>query len=712
MTLTTEQPERPSLFHGLLSLIVPGLGQIFAGFPVRGLSMLAAVIVLGFLSVWTIAQRARFPEFDTSLKIFLVLLVQAMALLGFLIALRYLLRRFVIKDFSSQAFTQVGLVIFYLVAVLLVQDSFLALAGSEDELQLVYGRLGVLAAAALAGFWFWQAADAAWLGARRRRPQTVTGILIASLLIFILGWNITQIDLPRAVSEYRDTQVILSRILWPWEAAFAYEAETIDVTARVQAPCPAGEEGPPVNVPTPGQPSIVVTPTCGELSQRSLTGDFTLGTELTIVGSGFLPGAEVRILWKNPIGNPFTPRGVGETDILVGPDGGFTTQLNIPEAVIPDTASGAQIHTLIVRQESAEVFTGGLSREMELALVGMLETIMLGLMATFFGIIFAIPFSFLAARNLMAPITTTLSGVVGGLLVAIIAIWLASQATSQVSALVGGLERAPLQVAMIGLVLVTGLGSIGWRAGSRGMELLGERTPDIFSRLVAALLLGLLGAACGYLLGIAFSRGILSIAYPAPVVAILEPRYALGGAILLGLLGFIFAFRKGVSGEIHIGLIVYGVVRTVLNIVRSIEPLIWAIVGIIWIGPGPFAGAIALTVHTIASLGKLYSEAIESIEPGPIEAITATGANRLQTIMYAVLPQVLPPFISFTIYRWDINVRLSTIIGLVGGGGIGFLLIQWIRQFQYESAGIAVWLITITVAVLDYVSSAIRERFV
>ena len=149
-----------------------------------------------------------------------------------------------------------------------------------------------------------------------------------------------------------------------------------------------------------------------------------------------------------------------------------------------------------------------------------------------------------------------------------------------------------------------------------------------------------------------------------------------------------------------------------MNVVRSIEPLIWAIVGVIWVGLGPFAGTIALTLHTIAALGKLYSESIESIENGPIEAIQATGANRLQTIIYAVIPQVLPPFISFTIYRWDINVRLSTIIGLVGGGGIGFLLIQWIRQFQYENAGIAVWLITITVASLDYISSSIRQKFV
>jgi phosphonate transport system permease protein len=80
--------------------------------------------------------------------------------------------------------------------------------------------------------------------------------------------------------------------------------------------------------------------------------------------------------------------------------------------------------------------------------------------------------------------------------------------------------------------------------------------------------------------------------------------------------------------------------------------------------------------------------------------------------VYAVVPQILPPYISFTIYRWDINIRMSTIIGLVGGGGIGFLLIQWIRLYDYQSAGIAIWLITITVATLDYVSSAIRERFV
>jgi phosphonate transport system permease protein len=149
-----------------------------------------------------------------------------------------------------------------------------------------------------------------------------------------------------------------------------------------------------------------------------------------------------------------------------------------------------------------------------------------------------------------------------------------------------------------------------------------------------------------------------------------------------------------------------------LNIIRSIEPLIWAIIFVIIVGLGPFAGIMALTVHSIAALGKLYSESIESIDPGPIEAIQATGANWLQVVVFAVVPQIVPPFVSFTIYRWDINIRMSTIIGFVGGGGIGFLLSQWIRLLEYRAAGIAVWFIAITVAILDFVSSEVRQRFV
>ena len=171
------------------------------------------------------------------------------------------------------------------------------------------------------------------------------------------------------------------------------------------------------------------------------------------------------------------------------------------------------------------------------------------------------------------------------------------------------------------------------------------------------------------------------------------------------------AARNLMSGS-KVTMVVYYMTRTVMNIIRSIEPLIWAIIAVIVVGLGPFAGILALTLHSIASLAKLYSEAIESIDAGPIEAIQATGANWYQVVMYAVVPQVIPPFVSFTIYRWDINIRMSTIIGFVGGGGIGFLLSQWIRLLDYRAAGIAVWFIAITVAILDYVSAEIRAKFV
>ena len=189
-------------------------------------------------------------------------------------------------------------------------------------------------------------------------------------------------------------------------------------------------------------------------------------------------------------------------------------------------------------------------------------------------------------------------------------------------------------------------------------------------------------------------------------------------ALMATTLGVIFAVpisflaARNLMARNPLGTVIYYLVRLVMNILRAIEPLIWAIIFVVWVGIGPFAGTLALFLHTVAALGKLYSEAVESIDPGPIEAITATGANRLQTIVFAVIPQVVPPFIAFTIYRWDINVRMSTVIGFVGGGGIGFLLIQWINLFQYRQAAVAVWAIAIVVAVMDYVSAIVRERVV
>jgi phosphonate ABC transporter permease subunit PhnE len=184
--------------------------------------------------------------------------------------------------------------------------------------------------------------------------------------------------------------------------------------------------------------------------------------------------------------------------------------------------------------------------------------------------------------------------------------------------------------------------------------------------------------------------------------------FAMGiGAVFGGFAGGL----GGVRGTFPFGSAIYNTTRTILNTLRSIEPLIMGLVFVIWVGIGPFAGVLALALHSIASLGKLYSEQIESIDAGPIEALQSTGANRLQTIMYAVVPQIIPPYIAFTMYRWDINVRMSTIIGFVGGGGVGFLLQQQINLLQYRNAGVAVLAIAIVVSILDYASAAIRERY-
>jgi len=173
-----------------------------------------------------------------------------------------------------------------------------------------------------------------------------------------------------------------------------------------------------------------------------------------------------------------------------------------------------------------------------------------------------------------------------------------------------------------------------------------------------------------------------------------------------------FLAARNLMSQSPITIAIYYITRSLMNIIRSIEPLIWAIIAVIVVGLGPFAGILALSLHSLAALAKLYSEAIESIDPGPIEAVQATGANWAQVIMYAVVPQIIPPFVSFTIYRWDINIRMSTVIGFVGGGGIGFLLQQWIRLLDYRAAGIAVRFIAITVAILDFTSAEIRERFI
>jgi phosphonate ABC transporter permease subunit PhnE len=188
--------------------------------------------------------------------------------------------------------------------------------------------------------------------------------------------------------------------------------------------------------------------------------------------------------------------------------------------------------------------------------------------------------------------------------------------------------------------------------------------------------------------------------------------FVAGPAAVAGVTMLVLSLVFEIERPVPTGMILYNVIRTILNALRSIEPLIMVVAFAVWVGIGPFAGVMALALHTIAGLGKLYSEQVENILTGPIEAVTATGANRLQTIVYAVIPQIVPPYIAFTIYRWDINVRMSTIIGFGGGGGIGFLVQQNLNLLKYRDASVQMIAIAIVVATLDYVSAKVRERII
>ena len=221
-----------------------------------------------------------------------------------------------------------------------------------------------------------------------------------------------------------------------------------------------------------------------------------------------------------------------------------------------------------------------------------------------------------------------------------------------------------------------------------------------------AFLAGLVGIVGGGAAGLALGNIAERIASPGDAGSIVS-------TIVVGVVfGLLLAWATRRLDALPSGLATYYVSRSLFNGIRSVEPLVMAIVFVVWVGIGPFAGSLALALHTVAALAKLYSEQVESILTGPVEAVTATGATRLQNVVYAVVPQIVPPYIAFTLYRWDINVRMSTIIGFAGGGGIGFLLQQNINLLQYSAASVQMLAIAVVVSTLDFVSARIRERIV
>ena len=153
-------------------------------------------------------------------------------------------------------------------------------------------------------------------------------------------------------------------------------------------------------------------------------------------------------------------------------------------------------------------------------------------------------------------------------------------------------------------------------------------------------------------------------------------------------------------------------IRRFMDACRAINEMVFAMLFVVAVGLGPFAGVLALWVHTAGILAKLFSEAVEAIDPQPIDGIRSTGASSLHEIVYGIIPQVMPLWVSFTLYRFESNVRSATVVGMVGAGGIGVILWEIIRGFQYAETCAVMIIIVITVSLIDLVSARIRKALV
>ena len=140
--------------------------------------------------------------------------------------------------------------------------------------------------------------------------------------------------------------------------------------------------------------------------------------------------------------------------------------------------------------------------------------------------------------------------------------------------------------------------------------------------------------------------------------------------------------------------------------------MVFALIFVVAVGLGPFAGVLALWVHTTGVLAKLFSEAVEAIDPQPVEGIRATGAHPLAEVVYGVIPQVMPLWISYALYRFESNVRSASVVGMVGAGGIGMVLWEVIRGFQYPQTCAVLLMLVVSVTLIDIVSAQLRKRLI
>ena len=590
------------------------------------------------------------------------------------------------------------------------------------------------------------------------------GVLVA-LVIYAYGFQVTSVDLAETKSEHRQGQLIRILRALAKPEFFEYEKEEFEVLLPLMIPCPEDGFTPPEQ--DKDKPYIVMTPACGDPRAIVTIEGFNFDA-LSTGPLNFLPsGSEVKLqlgtIESNEEGyfviNDIRLRNRPSEEIqhlsaitrknLGTPT--LTQTAHLTWDKIVETVFLALLATTfgtILAIPLSFIAARNLMKDITNSVIG----ISLSILSIPIGLYLGLKLVDLIA-NLNSSLTSNILFSILGIVVAPLIILfgariaLPQQEISKPSRTTRGL-RTLLLIGLFSLVLIT-LSLVSHIAMTGGLYISGKLGPlgflgrfirdlgdilgmiiPLISALTVAGVFSNLAGKLGILISqksggmIRLFQVILAIASGALLFVLLMAGlnwlYEFNNFITLylyagmigGILGLVLGLWIDPKTNLPSGLILYYASRTIFNALRSIEALVMAIVFVVWVGIGPFAGSLALALHTIAALAKLYSEQVESIMAGPVEAVKATGATRLQTIVYGVIPQIVPPYISFTMYRWDINVRMSTIIGFAGGGGIGFLLQQNINLLQYRAASAQMVAIAVVVALMDYISSVIREKIV
>lgn len=434
-------------------------------------------------------------------------------------------------------------------------------------------------------FWLWNVFDA-YRVARGGPSFSGVGFLIPTLVIYLIAWQVIDVNPDRLVTRFSDAQIIFRALAQP----DLFDRDKVQEIGRVVfwVPC----TNPPQPLPAPGGFGVALDKSCG-----------SIGDSITIRGEGFTP---------NVVGNIYLVESAGGTneiqvreaehavEIVAGADGRLQKTFQVPKVV----------------GEPRFVGPTGIDPNNPLE----------------YG------FEVRVVYEVGAP-----------------------RPSENFGEIIGKIENKPAPSWMV---------SLGLAAKEQNIP-----TP-VPGKMLETIALGLMAT-------------IFSTIFAFPIS---------------------FFAAHNVLARVPGGTLVYYVMRLFLNVVRAIDTVIWGLIVVVWIGLGPFAGLIALTIHSVAALGKLFSEEIEHIDPGPVEAVTSTGANLVQTIRYAMVPQIIPSFLSYTLLRWDINMRSATIVGFVAGGGIGFYVLETIRKGGYREYAAALYAIAIVIIAVDYISARMRER--